>query len=169
MRPRHTCSPDKIVPLGKGLFRGKWRLDMSQSANIDVLNRLLTLLRRSFPMYLTYAEPWVGPGDKQMLEVLEHIVFDQNLLAERVSGFIMMDGTQPQTGDFPMDYTDTHDLQLDYLLRLAINYQKQDIEAMRQCVDDLRLAPLASTLAEEALGMAQGQLESLEELVAQPA
>jgi hypothetical protein len=142
---------------------------MSQPNTIEVLTRLLTLLRRSFPMYLTYSEPWVGPGEKQTLEVLEHIVFDQTQLAQRVSDFIALSGMPPQTGDFPMDYTDTHDLQLDYLVRLAINYQRQDIEALRQCVDDLRLAPQASSLAEEALGMAQGQLESLEELVAQPA
>ena len=43
----------------------------------------------------------------------------------------------------------------------AIDYQKQDIADLEQCVDALRLAPAAQSLAAEALGMAKGHLESL--------
>jgi hypothetical protein len=51
---------------------------------------------------------------------------------------------------------------------MAIAYQQQDIAEIEQCVDALRLAPMAHALAEEALGMAKGQLESLRELSGTP-
>ena len=68
------------------------------------------------------------------------------------------------TGKFPIEFTDTHDLAIDYLIREAIVCQKQDIADLQGCVDELRLAPAAQSLAAEALGMAKGHLESLEEL-----
>ena len=65
-----------------------------------------------------------------------------------------------------MEFTDTHDLSLDYLLGKLAFYQKQDIAAIEQCVPDLAGDPQGRALAEEALGTARGHLESLEELLA---
>ena len=138
---------------------------MAEARTISALNRLLTILSRSFPMYLTYAPPWSPRGDEdQALVALRHIVADEEALCERIAETILDLGGQINVGEFPMQYTDLHDLSVDFVVRLARDYQKQDIAAIERCVDDLRLAPVAKALAQEAIGMAKGHLESLEEL-----
>ena len=149
-----------LSPIGNRMDRADTNL---------ALNRLLVILLRSFPMYLTHARPWTHDGDEQALEVLEHIVADQQGLAERISEFILDSGGEVHTGEFPMDYTDRHDLSMQYIVRLAIDYQTRDVAAIKRLVDELRMAPAAKELAEEALGLAKGHLESLQELVKQPA
>jgi hypothetical protein len=74
----------------------------------------------------------------------------------------------PDNGEFPIEYTDSHDLSIDYLVQQAIDSQKQDIADLTRCVEALRLAPSAQSLASETLGMAKGNLETLEELARQP-
>jgi len=132
---------------------------------IDVLNRVLVILVRSFPQYLRYARPYIPPGRESVMEAIHEIVSGQEALAERISDYISEAGGLPDHGKFPIEFTDTHDLEIDYLIREAIGYQKQDIANLEECVDQLRLAPAAQSLAAEALGMAKGHLESLEELM----
>ena len=71
----------------------------------------------------------------------------------------------PRFGEFPMEYTDLHDLDIDYLIRFAVDYQQQDIASIGEIVDQLRLAPAAQSLAEEVSGMTKGHLDSLLELL----
>ena len=59
-------------------------------------------------------------------------------------------------GDFPMVFTDTHDLSLDYLVNEMIFYQKQDMAAIGQCINELRMDLPARALAEEILGQRPG-------------
>ena len=54
-----------------------------------------------------------------------------------------------------MEYTDLHDLDIDFLLRAATKYQEQDINSIAEIADKLHLVPAAQSLAEEALGMAK--------------
>ena len=63
-----------------------------------------------------------------------------------------------------MLYTAWHDVSFDFVLDKMIDKQRQDITAIEECVEQLTLAPLAKSVAEEALGAAKGHLESLEEL-----
>jgi hypothetical protein len=141
---------------------------MPSSDTIDVLNRVLAILERSFPQYLRYARPYVPAGREEIMETIDEIVTLQNSLARRVSQMIFESGALPETGKFPIEFTDTHDLSIDYLVEEAIGYQKQDIADLAECADELILAPAAQALAAEALGMAKGQLESLEELRTKP-
>lgn len=141
---------------------------MSSPESIAVLNRVLVTLRKSFPQYLRWARPFVPSGRESILETLDEIVTIQDTLAERVSEHIFAAGAIPDSGDFSVEFTDTHDLDIDYLIAEAIGYQQQDIATLEECVDDLRLAPAAQSLAAEALGMAKGQLESLTELDIKP-
>ena len=131
---------------------------------MDVLNRLLAIHYRSFPMYVSNARPWTHGGDEKIVETLRHIVVDQQAMAQRISAQIIEQGAAIHGGRFPMDYTDSHDLSIDFLIRRAVAYQRQDIAAIDQCAQELRLATHAKSLADEALGMAKGHLESLEEL-----
>ena len=141
---------------------------MPSPETIDVLNRVLTILRRSFPQYLRYAHPYLPPGSEHAVEIFEEIASGQDALAERVHELIIQSGALPDVGPFPMEFTDTHDLSIDYQIREAIGYQKQDIADLKACAESLQLAPAAKTLVEEALGMAKGHLESLEDLAAAP-
>ena len=141
---------------------------MPSSDTTAVLNRVLVTLRKSFPQYLRWARPYVPAGREAVLETLDEIVRGQDALAERVSDQIIAAGGTLESGDFAMEFTDTHDLGVDYLITEAIGYQKQDIATLQQCVDALRFAPTAQSLAAEALGMAKGHLESLEELKTRP-
>ena len=135
---------------------------------IDVLNRVLVRLQRSFPHYLAWARPYIPHGREKVMETLREIVSCQDMLAERIGQFIFESGGLPDAGRFPIEFTDTHDLDIEFLLREAIGYQNEDIEGLQECVEQLRIAPAAQSLAAEALGMAKGHLQSLEELAQPP-
>jgi len=137
---------------------------MPSAETIDILNRVLTILRRSFPQYLRYSRPYIPAGDERAVEVFHEIADGQDALDERVNELVVKSGALPEVAAFPMEFTDTHDLGLDYLIREAIGYQRQDIADLKACAESLPLAPAARSLVEEALGMAKGHLESLEEL-----
>lgn len=135
----------------------------------DVLNRLLIIHHRSLPMYLSYAHPRVTRGHEATAETLESIVADQKAMVDRIGRCIVDEEGSVDFGEFPMLFTGLHDISLDYLLQKLIEYQQRSTEQIQQCVDDLRLAPTYQALAQEALGLARGHLESLEELNAEPA
>lgn len=137
---------------------------MPSPDTIEILNRVLMLVTRSFPQYLRYARPYIPAGREDVLKTIHEIVTSQAQLAERIGRYIADSGGLPDPGRFPIELTDTHDLAIDFLVREAIGYQRQDIANLQQCVDALRLAPAAQSLAAEALGMAKGHLESLQEL-----
>ena len=139
---------------------------MSSPETIDVLNRVLAILQRSFTQYMLYARPYIPTGREDVMDTIGEIVAGQDALAERVSQYVFESGGLPDDGKFPIEFTDTHDLAIDFLIQEAIADQKQDIADLQGCVDELRLAPAAQSLAAEALGMAKGHLESLEELSA---
>ncbi len=135
---------------------------MPSTDTINVLNRVLELLERSFPQYMLYARPYVPPGREGIMKTIEQIVAGQDALAERVSQHIFESAGLPDHGDFPIEFTDTHDLGIDFLLQEAIDCGRQDILDLEKCADVLRLAPSAQFLASEALGLAKGNLELLE-------
>lgn len=142
---------------------------MPSDDTINVLNRVLTILERSFPQYLRYARPYIPRGREGVMETIEAIVAGQDALAQRVSQQVSESGGLPDHGDFPIEFTDTHDLDIDFLVQEAIDCFKQDIADLVDCVDALRFAPAAQSLASEALGMTKGHLELLEELPLDPA
>jgi bacterioferritin (cytochrome b1) len=137
---------------------------MPSPDTIEILNRVLVLLTRSFTQYLRYAKPYTPTGREDVLETIHEIAAGQDRLAERIGHYIIESGGLPDPGRFPIEFTDTHDLAIDFLILEAIGYQKEDVANLQQCVDALRLAPAAQSLAAEALGMTKGHLESLEEL-----
>jgi hypothetical protein len=135
---------------------------------IGLLNRLLAIHERSFIQYLAFARPYVPPGREELLEALEAMDHDQDVMAQRISHMIIDAGALPRTGEFPMEFTDLHDLSIDYLMQAAVRYDQFDIEAIQAIVDSLPTEPAAKAVAEEALGMAKGRLDTLRELVAPP-
>jgi hypothetical protein len=141
---------------------------MPSPDTIDTLNRVLELLERSFPQYLRWARPYIPAGRENVMQTIETITAGEDALAERVSQQIFEAGGLPDHGDFPIEFTDTHDLSIDFLVAEAIDCLKQDIADLEQSVDSLRLAPAAQSLAAEALGLTKGHLELLERLPLDP-
>ncbi|MBI3836741.1 MAG: hypothetical protein HY288_02240 [Planctomycetia bacterium] len=140
---------------------------MSKLGTYQALNRLLTILYRSLPMYLTYAHPWTHRGEEKALTNLRHIADDQKQMAGRIARHILDHHGPIETGEYPIDFLDMHDLSLDFLITRLVQCQKNDVAAIEQCVAELRADRQAGVLAEEALGAARGQLEALEELAEQ--
>ena len=138
---------------------------MSQPATTDLLNRLLAIVGRSFPQYLQYSRPYIPPGRTSLFEAIETIVADQDVMVERISQLITDAKAPARFGEFPMEYTDLHDLDIDFLVGAAVKYQVQDISSIADIAEQLQLAPAAQSLTEEALGMAKGHLDSLRELL----
>jgi hypothetical protein len=129
------------------------------------LNRLLQIHYRSLPMYLASARPWVPTGHEKAAETLNLIVDDEKRMVERITDELLTLGADIEYGEFPMTYTDLHDLSVDYLLKEMVESQREDVAAIEGCVADTAGDPLA----QEALGAAKGHLESLEEAVAETA
>ncbi|MGE0607580.1 MAG: hypothetical protein AB7O62_10845 [Pirellulales bacterium] len=142
---------------------------MNAAHSIAVLNRLLARLCRSLPQYLADGFPWHRPGDQRGPEVLQQIIADQQAMAGRVAEAVLDRRGAPDSGEFPMDFTDTQFLSLDFLVRELIHYQQQDVAAIARCASELIRDRAARELAEEALGQARAHLEALEELARQPA
>jgi len=142
---------------------------MPSDDTIDTLNRVLEILERSFPQYLRWARPYIPPSRGNVMPTIETIVAGQDALAERVSQHVSESGGLPDHGDFPIEFTDTHDLDIDLLVQEAIDCLQQDIADLEGCVDALRLAPAAQSLASEALGLTKGHRELLEKLPLDPA
>jgi hypothetical protein len=133
---------------------------------LGLLNRLLAIHERSFMQYLAYAKPYVPPGREDVLETFEAMDNDQDVMAGRISHMIIDAGALPRSGEFPMEFTDMHDLSVDFLLKAAVRYQEFDVEVIGEIVNRLSNEPAAKAVAEEALGMAKGHFDSLRELAA---
>jgi hypothetical protein len=140
---------------------------MTNARAYAVLNRLLTIVYRSLPMYLTDASPWIHAGDEKPLKALRRIVDEQQQLSNRIANHIMEHYGPANPGEFPPAFPDTHDLSLDYLMGKLVICQKRDVEAIERCVAALVSDRRGQALAEEALGSARGHLETLEELASE--
>ncbi len=136
---------------------------------IDLLNQLLAIVYRSFPIYLADASPWTHEGDERAAETLKNIVLDQQASAQRIVELILQLGGRFEPGEYPMEYTDTHFLSLDFLLKELLRYQRRDVAAIERIVAGLAGHREARELAEETRGSERAHLEAIEALVAQPA
>ena len=137
---------------------------MSKETTNSLLNQLVAMHNCSLPVYLTYAAPAWKRGDEDAKETLRLLAADQRDTAERLAALVTDNRGVVDNGKFPMYYTGFHDLSFDFLLGEIIKEQKEDIVEIEGIVAQLNSAPLAKALAEEALGAAKGNLESLEEL-----
>lgn len=140
---------------------------MSESSTAVLLNHLLAIISRSFPQYLQFSRPYVPPGRGDLVEAIHSIVVDQDGLADRISQMLIDAHAPLRSGEFPMEFTDLHDLDICFLIGLAIDYQRQDIKKIGELVEQAQMAPAVKSLAEEALGMSKGHLDSMQELVAE--
>ncbi len=134
---------------------------------VDLLNRLLAIVYRSLPTYLADASPWTHEGDEHASLALKNIVLDQQASAVRIVELILQLGGRFEPGEYPMEFTDTHFLSLDFLLKELLRYQRRDVAAIERIVAELEGHREARELAEETLGGERAHLEAIEALVGQ--
>ena len=138
---------------------------MNSPNTIEVLNRLVVIHHRSLGMYLGYAPPTWHRDDQQAKEELGRIVADQKDLIDRIGEMVVGNHGAVFYGSYPMEFTGYHDLSFEFLLEKLLDHQRDDIAAIETCVSLLEGSPApARSIAQEALGMAKGHLESFEEL-----
>ncbi len=130
----------------------------------ELLNRILVTHERSLPMYLAFAAPFVGHGDEAASDVLSQIVTDHKYLAEKLHDFLLEHNHPVGHGQWDMNFTSYHDVSLHYLLTEIVRREKSLIADLTKYSQMLEKVPSAKALVQEALGMAKGHLESLEEL-----
>jgi hypothetical protein len=140
---------------------------MSEPSTAVLLNHLLAIITRSFPQYLQFSRPYVPPGRSDLVEAVHSIVVDQNGLADRISQMLIDSHSPLRSGEFPMEFTDLHDLEIGFLIGLAFDYQRQDIKKIEELVEQAQMAPAVKSLTEEALGLTKGHLDSLQEMLAE--
>ena len=134
---------------------------------IDSLNRLLEIEYRSFPLYLGDAAPWFSEADVKAVETLKNIAADQQAMSQRIAELILDLGGRIEPGEYPTQFTDTHFLSIEFLLKELVYYQRQDIADIEQIVASLAGHREARELAEETLGAERAHLEALEALTPQ--
>ena len=99
-------------------------------------------------------------------EAIKSIAEDQDSLAERVSQQVLRSGGLLDTGEFPMEFTDTHDLGIDFLIDECVGYQQQDIATLESLAATPQLPAAAQSLVGDALTLGKRHLEALKALVA---
>lgn len=137
---------------------------MSARPTSAVLNELAASHNRTLAKYLGYASPWLSGRDAKATQTLKQVMVDHAYLAERFSKLVTEAGLPVDPGHFPMAYTGWHDLGVKFLLSRLIEDERQRCLLIERCLLELNLAPYAKAIAEEALGMSKGHLESFEEL-----
>ena len=135
-----------------------------QSDPLAILNRIHAMHERSLPMYLASAPPWTPNPDCAELVTLRHVAEDQQLMADRIGSVIVEHGGTVDRSEFPMEFTDLHDLSIDFLIPQVRRRQEQEIEYLRRCITQLQEAPAPRAIAEEALGAAIAHLDNLKEV-----
>ena len=137
---------------------------MGEMTTVDILNRLLAMHSRSLPTYLVSAPPWYPESDSDAMVALRHVAEDHALMVDCLGAEIMRENGAVKAGEFPMNYTDLHDLSIDYIIRQVVSELRVNLEEIQTCIDQLQNAPGAKALAEEALGATQGHLDNLDSL-----
>jgi len=138
---------------------------MSSAQSNQVLNHLGSLLDSSLLAFMDCAKPWQGSGDESAVESIQRMADDQRSMVARIAEILDREGYTYDGGEIPMQFTSLFDLSLRYLLTQLVENQEQHVVSIGQCVELLDGAPLALALAEETLGLAEGHLENLRELV----
>lgn len=141
---------------------------MAETTPFVILNQVHAIHVRSLPQYLASAPPWTPDPESPAIETLHLIAADQQVMANRVAAVILEHGGIVFPTEFPMEFTDLHDLSMDFILKQVIERQDLEIEFLRSCAQQLEPWPTARAITEEAIGAAVGHLDNLQELTHTP-
>lgn len=119
-------------------------------------------------MYMLDAGSWQSdaPREHELVRAMHDIVVGQKELSQRIATTIMDLGGTVSPGPFPMEFTDMNFLALDFMAREVLELQRRDIGEIEGVVRSVAGEPEAKAIAQEALGSAKANIETLEGLLA---
>lgn len=138
---------------------------MKKVSAIDALNSLVRIQSRSLPTYLMDARPWAAPKETQGEEILSSIAGDQATLVDELADEIMSRGGIVDRGVFPTEFTDLHDLSIDFLMKMVARDQQRNIDVIQQAIANLNGDQEAFGLGQRVLGAAKAHLDMIQEYV----
>ena len=118
-----------------------YSVSMPSPDTIDVLNRVLVILERSFPQYLRYARPYIPPGRENVMETIERDRRRPGCAGRaREPSTIFESGGLPDHGEFP-DRIHRHARPGDRFSRRTrrSTTRSKTSPTWSECVDALRL------------------------------
>lgn len=135
------------------------------TSQVAAWNRLVALHNRSLAVYLRDARPWrrspaAGGGDEQAAALVLQIAADHSRVVQLATAELESVGAPVTAGEFPMTFTDLHDLTYSFLVRTLIAEERGILAACQSIARELPGDPLP----QEAVGLAKGHLESLQEV-----
>ncbi|MGC3969981.1 MAG: hypothetical protein QM775_22440 [Pirellulales bacterium] len=124
---------------------------------VSHLNRLLAIHYRSLPMYLADAGIWRSslPHDEELGKAIDRLTSDYRQTCGRIATAILDRNGTIEPSAFPMEFTDTNFLSLDYMLGEITELHKQDMDAMRRIVVAVGHDADAKYITQECLGAAK--------------
>jgi len=141
--------------------------DTTHTDQLEALGKLLRLLSRSLPMYFKDARPWTPAGHEQTADVLDRLASDQARYAQLVAEAITARDGRADPGCFPLEYSALNDVSLQHALQHACQQQRDTVQGIARCREQLASDPELQQLAEEIFRNALEHLQILERAVAQ--
>jgi hypothetical protein len=132
--------------------------------SLPVLNRLLALQEYSLANYVLYAPPWTPHGEEPLLRAVRRIATEQQAQAARIYRLLERRRGYVEPAQFPVEFTAYTDVSLDYLAERLIENERQMIDEIRSCVEQLARDPPARQLAETILANEARHLQLLTDL-----
>lgn len=137
---------------------------MATDSTIACLNRLVALHNRTLARYLAFASPTWSRGDELAQRTLVAIANDQQAVVDRLGELVVEAGGYVELGSYPIAFEGYHDLSFAFLLTKLTEEQGRLVKLISYYTEKLALHPMARAVAEEALGLAKGHLENLQDL-----
>ncbi len=139
---------------------------MNSDTTLAALSRLWIIHNYSLASYLGDAPPSWTDEDAAATRLLGDMVADQQRLADRIGKMIIDKRGVLPLGMYPDRFTMWNDLSSRFLLGELVDYQQRTIAAIEKLIPQFPEASIARSLAQECLGAAKAQLDSLHEVVA---
>jgi len=136
---------------------------MSSKTAFATLKRLWMIHQYSLPSYLRYAPPWWQDDVSAASQLLADIAAEHQRLADRIGNLIIRERGILATGQFPHRFSRLHDLSSSYLWPELVRDRETTVQAIEQIISELPRGSRAAALAQECLGVAKAQLDSLRE------
>jgi hypothetical protein len=168
LRYENFDQPPRRERLGVRSTFDNREFSMHRSHPIEALIRLFTLQHHSLPQYLLHASPYVRPGDEQILQTLREVASRQKTASRRIAETILSRRGQLPNSTYPMRYTDTHYLDLRFLLGRLIDDQRLVVKEIERLAAALAHDPVPYALAQGILAQETGHRDLFEEMIAAP-
>lgn len=132
------------------------------------LSRIYWILDSSFPKFMRFAPGWSsGRHEDEAVRTLLSVAEGQDEFLARLADYCETREIDVVRGQYPIAYTELHDLSTAFLLRKASEFQRRDTRAVQAVLQSIANDE-DRAWGEEALGMCRAHEEILAGLLATP-